>query len=116
MARWIRRRDRAGRVLVIPNQNPGLLARYGVTREEADRAAWSIDRDGRRLEGAAAVNRVLFELGDELGGWRALALPYRLSLVAALEEALYRWFALRRSRFRRLGVTPECDEPGSACG
>jgi predicted DCC family thiol-disulfide oxidoreductase YuxK len=115
LARWIRRRDRAGRVLVIANQKPGMLARYGVTREEANRASWTIDREGSRFEGAASINRVLIELGDEIGGWRALALPYRLTPVAALEEALYRWFARRRSMFRRLGVKPECDEPGSGC-
>jgi len=113
LARWIRRRDRAGRVLVIANQKRGVLERYGVVREEADRSAWSVDHDGRRLEGAAAINRVLDVLG---GGWGALAAPYRLRPVAALEERLYRWFAPRRSRFRRLGVTPECDEPGSDCG
>ncbi len=111
MARWIRRRDRAGRVLVIANQKPGVLTRYGITREEADRAGWSIDREGQRLEGVAAINRVL----DEFGGWRALAVPYRLGPIAGLEEAFYRWFAPRRSSFHRLGIKPECDEPGSAC-
>ena len=113
MARWARRRDRAGRVLVIANQKPGVLERYGITREEADRAAWTIDSDGRRLEGAAAVNSALAELG---GFWSALAAAYRLPAVAAVEEAAYRWFAPRRSRFHRLGVRPECDEPGSECG
>ncbi|TMC82741.1 MAG: DUF393 domain-containing protein [Chloroflexi bacterium] len=113
MARWIRRRDPAGRVQVIANQKPGALERYGLTREEADRAAWSVDPDGSRREGAAALNRVLAELGT---GWAAFAAPYRLRPVAALEELLYRWFASRRSGFRRLGVTPECDEPGSDCG
>ena len=44
MARWVRRRDRAGRVLVVANQNSGVLERYGVTREEADRAAWTVRR------------------------------------------------------------------------
>jgi len=48
MARWVRRRDRAGRVLAIANQKRSVLARYGITREEADRAAWTIDPDGRR--------------------------------------------------------------------
>jgi predicted DCC family thiol-disulfide oxidoreductase YuxK len=99
-------------VLAIANQKPGVLERYGVTREEADRAAWTIDRDGRTLEGAAAISRVLGELG---GGWRMLAATYRLRPLAALEEALYRWFAPRRSRFRRWGVTPECDEPDAGC-
>jgi len=112
MARWVRRRDRAGRVLVIANQKPGVLERYGVSRAEADRAAWTIDSDGRRLEGAAAISRVLSALG---GVWSAVAALYRLPPFAAAEEAFYRWFAKRRSRFRRFGVKPECDEPEASC-
>jgi predicted DCC family thiol-disulfide oxidoreductase YuxK len=108
LARWVRRRDRAGRVLAIANQKPGVLERYGVSRAEADRAAWTIDHAGRRLEGAAALNRVLAELGRP---WSLLAAPYRVPGLGRLEEALYRWFAPRRSRFHRFGVTPECDEP-----
>jgi predicted DCC family thiol-disulfide oxidoreductase YuxK len=88
------------------------LERYGVTRVEADRAAWSIDAHGNRLEGAAALNRVLDELG---GGWQVVAAAYRLRPIAACEEAVYRWFAPRRSRFHRFGVTPECDEPQAGC-
>jgi predicted DCC family thiol-disulfide oxidoreductase YuxK len=112
MARWVRRRDRAGRVLVIPNQKRGVLDRYGITREEAGRAAWAIDRSERRLEGAAAMNRTLREIG---GGWSIAAAPYRLAPVAALEEAFYRWFARNRARFHRLGIRPECDEADSDC-
>lgn len=112
MARWVRRRDRAGRVLAVASQEPGALERYGITRPEADRAAWTIDAAGNRLEGAAALNRVLGELG---GAWAMAAAPFRLKPIAAVEEAAYRWFAPRRSRFHRLGVTPECDEPGSTC-
>jgi predicted DCC family thiol-disulfide oxidoreductase YuxK len=112
MARWVRRRDRAGRVLAIANQKRGALSRYGLTREEAERAAWTIERDGRRAHGAAAVNRVMRELG---GPWSLVAAPYRWRPLAALEEALYRSFARHRSSFHRLGVRPECDEPGSDC-
>jgi predicted DCC family thiol-disulfide oxidoreductase YuxK len=112
MARWVRRRDRAGRVLVIPNQRRGALDRYGITREEAGRAAWAVDRAGRRWEGAGAVNRVLTRIG---GGWSALAAPYRLAPVAALEEALYGWFARNRAGFHRFGVRPECDEAEADC-
>jgi predicted DCC family thiol-disulfide oxidoreductase YuxK len=111
-ADWIRRRDSAGRILVLPNQAPGVLAAHGVTRAEADRSAWAIEQDGRRLEGAAALNRVLVELA---GGWRLLALLYRLRLLAAAEEAAYRWVAANRGRFAWLGVTPECEQPGVAC-
>jgi predicted DCC family thiol-disulfide oxidoreductase YuxK len=111
MARWVRRRDRAGRVLAVANQQRGMLARYGVTREEADRAAWTIDAEGR-LEGAAAVNRVWRELG---GGWATLASAYRLRPAAIVEEAAYRWFARNRSSFLRFGVRPECEDAGTDC-
>jgi predicted DCC family thiol-disulfide oxidoreductase YuxK len=99
-------------VLAIANQKPGVLDPHGITRDQADRAAWTIDAEGRRLEGAAAVNRVLAELG---GAWAVVASAYRLRPLAAVEEAAYRWFAPRRSRFHRLGVRPECDEPGAGC-
>ncbi len=112
MARWVRRRADAGRVLVIANQKQGVLARYGLSRDEVDRAAWSIDREGRRLEGAAAINRVLREVG---GFWPALAGVYHLRRAAAVEELVYRWFARNRSRFRSFGVRPECEEPGANC-
>ncbi|MGH7765047.1 MAG: thiol-disulfide oxidoreductase DCC family protein [Candidatus Dormibacteraceae bacterium] len=111
-ARWVRRRDRAGRVLVVPNQAPGAMDRYGITREEADRSAWVVDRDGRRWEGAAAVNRVLVELG---GAPSALAKLYQARMIGAIEEAGYRWLARNRSRFNRFGVRPECEEPGAGC-
>ena|SRR5487761_39541 len=112
MARWVRRRDRAGRVLAIANQERGALARYGITREEADRAAWTIDKDGRRSQGAAAVSALMGEMG---GGWAVVARAYRLRPLAVVEEAVYRWFARNRSSFHRFGVCPECDEPGSNC-
>jgi predicted DCC family thiol-disulfide oxidoreductase YuxK len=112
MAHWVRRRDRAGRVLAVANQERGALERYGVSRAEADRAAWTVEPDGRRLAGAAAVNRVLGELG---GGWRALAALYRVRPVAVVEDLLYGWFVPRRSSFHRLGVRPECEEPGADC-
>ena len=45
-----------------------MLQRYGITRGEAERTALVVGRHGQRLEGAAALNRVLDEIG---GGWRA---------------------------------------------
>ena len=89
-----------------------MLDRYGVTRAEADRAVWSIDSQGTQLEGAAAINRVLDELG---AGWSALAAAYRHRPLAAIEEGAYRWFAPRRTRFQRLGIRPACDEPDARC-
>ena len=112
MARWVRRRDRAGRVLAVPTQRRGALAQHPLSREEADRAVWAIARDGRRWEGAAAINRVLQEVG---GAWPAVSKTYRLSPLSAVEETLYRWFARNRSMFHRFGVRPQCDEPGADC-
>ncbi|MDQ6919373.1 MAG: DUF393 domain-containing protein [Candidatus Dormibacteraeota bacterium] len=112
VANWVRRRDRKGRLEVIPNQAPGALERFNLTRAEADRAAWLIEPDGRRREGAAAVSRTWELLG---GVWLPLALPYRLRPVALLEEAAYRWIARNRHHFAWFGVTPECDTPGSSC-
>src|SRR5258708_38645897 len=79
MARWVRRRDRAGRVLAIANQKRGVLARYGITREEADRAAWVIGPDGVWSEGAAAVNCGGRGMG---GGWAGVARAFRLGAPA----------------------------------
>jgi len=99
-------------VLVIPNQARGALARYGISREEADRSAWAVDQQGRRYEGAAAVNVVLGELGGVAG---ALGRSLQLRPFVMVEARAYRWFARHRSRFGRLGVRPECGEPASDC-
>lgn len=112
LAGWIRRLDSSRRITVQPNQLPGVLAAHGLTRAEADRSAWAIEPSGHRLSGAAALNRVLVELG---GGWRLLTLPYRLPLLASAEEAAYRWLAANRGRLAWLGVTPECEKAGVIC-
>ncbi len=109
MANWVRRHDRNGRLEVIPNQGPGVLERFGLTRAEVDRAAWLIGPEGRRREGAAALSGTLEVLGR---GWRLLALPYRLRPAAVLEEAAYRWVARNRHRLARFGDKPEGDSSG----
>lgn len=109
----MRRRDPAGRVPARPNQVPGLIESCGLTREEVDRAAWVIDTGGHRWEGAAAVNRVLLEVG---GAWALLTLPHRFGPIARLEEFAYSWIVRNRARFHRFGITPECEEPGIDCG
>jgi len=78
----------AGRVSALPNQRPGLIERYGLTRADADRCVWAVEASGRRFRGAAAAGRVLRELD---GGWRVLgwaaALP-GAGLVYALVARL----------------------------
>jgi predicted DCC family thiol-disulfide oxidoreductase YuxK len=97
-------------VLALPSQARGVREQYGLTRAETDRAAWAITRDGRRLEGAPAVNAVLRELG---GGWRILASA--LETAGPLESGGYRWFARNRGRFARFGIAPECEDPAAEC-
>ena len=58
-----------------PSQQPGILERYGLTSRDVRRYAWAIEPSGRRFRGAAAIARVLDEMG---GGWRVLALAARL--------------------------------------
>ena len=107
----MRRRDPAGRVLALPNQSPGLLARTRLSREDVDREAWAIDRAGRRYAGAAAINRTLAELGR----WRVAARLYALPGIRQVEDVVYRWFASNRGRFARWGAVPACARPGADC-
>jgi predicted DCC family thiol-disulfide oxidoreductase YuxK len=110
--RWVRAHDAAGRVLARPSQTPGLIQRHGLTRAAVERDAWAVDAGGRTFSGAAAINRVLEELG---GPWACLAAVYRLPLPGWVEDRAYRWIADHRHLFRRWGVTPECEQPGVEC-
>jgi predicted DCC family thiol-disulfide oxidoreductase YuxK len=97
-------------VLAIPSQRRGIADAYGLTRQQLDREAWAIARDGGMYAGTAAVNRSLAELG---GVCAVLAAAYRLPLVKQVEDSFYRWFAGHRAWFARWGVTPECEDPES---
>ena len=108
---WLRARDPTGRVALAPSQMPGLCERAGLSRAQADAAAWAFDREGRRYRAAAAINHAL----AELDGWRWLAAPYRLAIIRQSEDAFYRWFAANRHRFSRWGALPGCARPGAEC-
>ena len=100
-------------MLALPSQAPGLGQRYGLSRAQLVRSAWAIDTTGRYYEGAAAVNRVLAELG---GFWRWLSAAYRLPLIRWLEDQAYAWIARNRRWLSALyGTKPECEEPGVVC-
>lgn len=108
---WLQARDRAGRVRVLPSQTPGLREQLGLSRADTDRQAWAVAAGGRRYGGAAAINRVL----GELGPWRFVAALYDVPGLRQGEEAAYRLFARHRGRFARWGVTPACERPDSDC-
>ena len=104
-ARWVRARDQAGRVLVLPSQVPGLVEEYGLSRAQTDSALRAIDATGRSVCGAAAVNRVLQSLGT---GWSLLAQAYRIAPVRWAEDSIYRWVADHRSALSFWTTTLEC--------
>jgi predicted DCC family thiol-disulfide oxidoreductase YuxK len=93
LAGWVERSAR-GRVVVRGNQEAGLIASLGLTREEVDRAAWAVEKGGRKFEGAAAINRVLRELG---GGWSVLGSLYLVPPVRWVEDRYYARVARRRA-------------------
>jgi predicted DCC family thiol-disulfide oxidoreductase YuxK len=94
LAGWVERRDARGRIAVRANQERGLVERLGLTRAEVNRAAWAIEPGAGRFEGAAAINRVLRELG---GGWRALGSLYLLPPLGWVEDWYYARVARRRA-------------------
>jgi predicted DCC family thiol-disulfide oxidoreductase YuxK len=110
--RWLRARDKAGRVLALPNQARGALAHYGLTRAEVDREVWAIDARGRRFSGAPAVNQTLACLG---GLWRCIAAIERVPGALSLEARAYSWVANNRRRFPFWSTTPECEEANVNC-
>ncbi|HAC45172.1 MAG TPA: hypothetical protein DCF65_03795 [Chloroflexi bacterium] len=94
LARWVQRHDRAGRIDPRPNQEPGLIEHLGLTPDDVARAAWAVEPDGKKFEGAAGINRVLKELGR---GWALLAVAYSVPQIRWIENAYYRRVARRRA-------------------
>lgn len=109
LVRWLEGRL-GDRLSALPYQRPGVLAGLGLTRAQAEAAVWSVDPEGRHARGAAAINRVLGELG---GGWRWLSRLYSLPGIGWLEEAGYAWFSAHRHLVGRFFGPPTCsaEEP-----
>ena len=100
-------------MLALPNQTPGIKGKYGLTRAQVDAAVWTIDGIGHKWRGAAAINRILSELG---GVWLVLSLFYRFPPFAWIEERVYDWIAAHRGQLARWwSATPECEQPGITC-
>ena len=70
------------------------MQRLGLSSEEVARAAWVVEPGGRKLEGAAGINRVLKDLG---GGWTLLSSLYQVPPIRWLEDVYYRRVARRRA-------------------
>ena len=66
----------------------------GLTHGEVERAAWAVQPDGRKFEGAAGINRAMRELG---WGWALLAALYRVPPIRWVENKYYARVARRRA-------------------
>jgi predicted DCC family thiol-disulfide oxidoreductase YuxK len=108
--RWILSRDRAGRIVAVPSQQSGVLEQFGLTRAEANQAAWAVSAQGERFRGAAAINRALAETGSPLS---VLARLYRFRPLAWLENFGYRGIANHRHQLSRLWGEAACAVPTS---
>lgn len=105
----LERLDRDHRVRAVPFQAPGMLGRFGLTRAEAEAAAWAVTPHGKRYRGAGAVN---VALAVALGSRWPMIL-YRLPGLRQIQDALYAAVARYRHRFR--GVRPYCEQHPDAC-
>lgn len=104
---WALARDRDDRIEARPFQEPGVLDRAGLSREQARRAAWLVAPDGRRWRGARAAARTLMLLP----GWKAVGRLLLLPGVRWLASVAYRWIAGHRSLTSRLTGIGRSDDP-----
>ena len=65
-----------------------------MSREDIERAVWAVQPGGRRFEGAAAISRVLRELG---GVWALAGSFYFLPPLRWLEDRYYARVARKRA-------------------
>ena len=70
-----------------------MAERLGLSREEIGRAVWAVEAGGRRFEGAAAISRVLRELGDV---WAVPGSFYFVPPLQWLEDRYYSRVARKR--------------------
>nr|WP_082956429.1 DUF393 domain-containing protein [Mycobacterium sp. E787] len=103
------RLNRTGRLRTEPMQRPGTAQRLGVSTERLLQSVWWLDRSGAVFAGAEAVNAAL---SAALGTQLPLRV-YRIPGMGPIQEAVYRWVAAHRYRFR--GVTPFCESEPSQC-
>lgn len=101
--------NRTGGLRIEPFQAPGMADRLGLLAERLPESAWWLDSSGAVFAGAKAINAALCAaLGSPLPLW-----IYRLPGVGAAQDAIYRWVAAHRYRFR--GVTPLCEAEPARC-
>ena len=103
------RLNRTCRLRIEPFQTPGIADRLGLPDHRLSESAWWLDSSGAVFAGAHAINAALSAaLGTPLPLW-----IYRLPVVGAVQNVIYRWVAAHRYRFR--AVTPLCEAEPERC-
>lgn len=103
------RLNRTGRLRTEPMQKPWVPEQLGVAAHRLPESSWWLDSSGAVYSGAEAMNAALSTaLGTRLPLWL-----YRVPGIGAIQEAVYRWVAAHRYRFR--GVTPLCESAPEQC-
>lgn len=82
-----------------------MLRAVGLTTEQAEKALWTVEPDGTKQNGAAAVNVVL----DSLSGLRLFQRLYNLPLIGSAEDIVYSIIAENRSSLP--GTKPAVERP-----
>ena len=104
---WVRRRDRTGRLELLPYQDPAARARFRGVPNEAFEGALQLLLPGNvRHEGARAVEEVL----RLLPAGRIPGLLFSLPGARLLAGRVYGWVARNR---RRLGCPAHCPRGGA---
>ena len=103
------RHDRTGDVRTQTFQAPGSAERLGVPESRMFEMSWWLDDSGEVYGGAEAINAAL----SAALGTRLPLLIYRIPGIRTAQEAVYRWVADHRYRFR--GTTPYCESHPVAC-
>jgi predicted DCC family thiol-disulfide oxidoreductase YuxK len=98
----LRQMDKRQEIEIVPSQATGVMARFPWIPSAAfAEAIQLIGPGGKTWQGAAAIEQLLGVLPR--GRW--IAWMYRIPLVRAIADRLYRWFARNRYRF---GCSDHC--------
>lgn len=103
------RLNRTGRLRTEPMQKPGVSERLGIATERLPESSWWLDSSGAVFAGAEGMNAAL---STALGTQLPLRI-YRIPGIGPVQEAVYRWVAAHRYRFR--GATPLCESEPAEC-
>jgi len=103
------RLNKTGCLRTEPMQRPGTSELLGVEAHRLPESSWWLDSSGSVFAGAKAMNAAL---STALGTRLPLRI-YGIPGIGPIEEAVYRWVASHRYRFR--GVTPRCESAPEQC-